>query len=179
MNTLTRVVALAATTALVAGVGLAEAATSATSPRAKAVHAATVEEGGQATLTVRLKRPAHKNTTFTWRTVDGTATGGTDFTAMKRGKVKFHKGYRKATLQVATIDDAAVEKTEHFFVQINGRKHAARLRHARLKVVIKDNDAQAPAPTSATTSTSTSLPTDGSGQGATSAPIQPGPPPAS
>lgn len=150
MNTLTRATALTATTALVAGVGLAGVglgAGSAAAQRPKAPRAAPVVEGHQATVTVRLRHPAHKNTTLTWRTVSGTAKAGSDFTALQKGRVLFHRGYRKATLQVPTLDDAATEGREHFFVQFNGRAHAARLVHARLKVVIKDNDSSSSGPT--------------------------------
>lgn len=141
MSILTRTSVVAATVALVAGasVTVVEGASSA-SPRTKAPLAATVTEGGDATLTVRLKRPARKKTEMTWRTRNGSAVGGLDFTAMGNGRVVFHKGYRKATLQVSTLQDLAVEGREHFFVRFKGRKHAAELRHARLKVVIIDDD---------------------------------------
>lgn len=137
----TRTAALAATVALTAGTAVVVAQTGAgAASRSTAPHAVTVAEGGQATVTVRLKHPAKKKTTLVWRTRNGTAKGGLDYTALKHGEVVFHRGYRTASLQVPTLEDATPESREHLFVVFPHKADARRLTHARFKIVIADDD---------------------------------------
>ena len=161
MSTLTRAAALAAATGLVVTAGpaasIAQSAASA-APTPRTAHAVTVVEGDQASVVVKLAKRATHRTKLRWRTKDGTARAGTDYAAVKHGRIVFHRGEKKAKLMVSTLDDAVAEAEEYFVVKVRGGKTGlVKPKHRKVRVVVTDDDLLTGTPT----------PT----------PISPGPPP--
>lgn len=141
MSTLTRAAALAAATGLLAGATIAvgQPAT-AVAPKPRSAHTVSVVEGDQASVTVKLTKRAKHRVRLRWRTRDRTARAGSDYAAVRRGHVVFHRGEKRATVMVSTLDDAVVEGREHFVVKVRGKAGIAKPKHAKVRVVIADDD---------------------------------------
>ncbi|WGL50322.1 Calx-beta domain-containing protein [Nocardioides sp. BP30] len=138
MTTLTRAAAITATTALLAGGTVAVIQTSSdAAPKGSTSTGVTVTEGGWATVTVTLRKPATKTLRLTWKTVNGTATGK-DFKKVKAAHLVFSRGQIAATVAVKTRDDTKVESTESFWVKFSGK--GIKLDKKRVMVSITDND---------------------------------------
>ncbi|MCV9966271.1 hypothetical protein OIU34_30820 [Pararhizobium sp. BT-229] len=78
---------------------------------------ATIREGnsGQriATFEVHLSQPATKAMSFAYKTVNGSAKGGSDYVA-ETGTVKFAIGEKVATVEILVTGDTKVEASEFF-----------------------------------------------------------------
>ena len=81
--------------------------------------AASAEEGDAVEFTVTLSAPAGGDTVLGWRTSDGTATAGEDFTAVTAGMLRISAGETTGTLRVATTEDAIGEPDETFGVTLS------------------------------------------------------------
>ena len=78
----------------------------------------TVLEGGTAKFVVRLSPRSATPVTVSYRTVDGTAEAGTDYTAAS-GTLRFDAGTTTRTLSVKTLADERVEGDERFTVELS------------------------------------------------------------
>ena len=67
----------------------------------------------KAVFEIHLSQPSDTDLTFSYQTVDGTATAGDDYTA-KTGTVTFLAGQTTAAVEVAVKGDKVVEPTESF-----------------------------------------------------------------
>ena len=79
---------------------------------------ATVNEGDDARFAVRLSESSDRLVTVAYETVDRTAVAGSDYTSTS-GLVRFEAGETSKTIAVPTIEDATVEETEGFTVQLS------------------------------------------------------------
>ena len=85
----------------------------------------TVSEGdGDAVFTVTLSRAAGPGVTVSYRTVDGTATAGSDYEPAKKKTLKFGAGIYQLTISVGVLDDEAVESDETFAVTLSDALNA-------------------------------------------------------
>ena len=80
--------------------------------------AAPVAEGGEATFTVSLSPASSELVSVAYATQDGTAVAGSDYTAAS-GTLEFEPGVTSHTIRVAILDDAAMEPTETFTVELS------------------------------------------------------------
>ena len=78
----------------------------------------TVEEGDAVIFTVTLSALVQNDVTLTYRTADGSATAGSDYTAVSNGRLTVTGGNSRATFMVATLDDRVAESTETFTVRL-------------------------------------------------------------
>ena len=78
----------------------------------------TVLEGGTARFVVRLSARGATPVTVSYRTMDGTAEAGTDYTAAS-GTLRFDGGTTTRTLSVKTLTDERVEGDERFTVELS------------------------------------------------------------
>ncbi len=80
---------------------------------------ARVTEGGTAEFTVTLSSAATRTVTVAYRTVDGTAVAGADYTTTS-GMLTFEvNGDRTQRVEVPTLEDDEAEETETFTVQLS------------------------------------------------------------
>jgi hypothetical protein len=76
-------------------------------------------EGEQAAFAISVSDEVPTNTTVRWETADGTATAGTDYTAVTGGTVEFASGgSRWQTIRVVTLQDQLDEHDETFAVSL-------------------------------------------------------------
>ena len=76
-----------------------------------------LEGAGSATFTITLNRFSDTAVTATYRTADGTATAGSDYTAAE-ATVTFPPGALTADVSVAILDDTVIESDETFTLSI-------------------------------------------------------------
>ena len=81
---------------------------------------ASAQEGEQAAFAVTVSRAAPSGLTVRWKTVDGTAADGTDYTAVTGGTVVLGSGSTRQTIRVATLQDRLDEDDETFEVTLTG-----------------------------------------------------------
>lgn len=98
--------------------------TAATDTTIAIVDATPVTEGGNLVFTVNLSIPLAANATFTINTAGGTATSGTDFTAISNQTGTIIAGQLSTTVSVPTSIDALVEGTEGMTVTLSALKVA-------------------------------------------------------
>ena len=77
-----------------------------------------VREGESAAFVVRLSAASGVAVTVAYRTMDGTAVAGVDYTSTS-GTLRFDAGETRTTLAVPTLEDATAEETEGFTVQLS------------------------------------------------------------
>jgi hypothetical protein len=77
-----------------------------------------VVEGGTAEFPVRLSAVSGRVVTVSYRTVDGTALAGSDYTAAS-GTLSFRPGETSGAITVATLADEVVEGSEQFRVELS------------------------------------------------------------
>ena len=81
--------------------------------------ALTVDEGGGAVVfTVTLSGAAASDVVLEWRTADGTATAGADYTAVASGTLTVTTGSLIETFSVGILDDLLAESDETFTVTL-------------------------------------------------------------
>ena len=84
------------------------------------VAAASAVEGAAVEFPVTMTGAAPSDIVLGWSTSAGTATSGTDFTAVTAGTLTIAAGEDSATLSVSTTEDALTEADETFAVTITG-----------------------------------------------------------
>ena len=77
-----------------------------------------VAEGGTATLQVSLSQPQMQPTTFTFRTVSGTAIGGSDYQEILSGNGTIPPMSSFANISIQALTDSLSEPAETFSVQL-------------------------------------------------------------
>lgn len=75
-------------------------------------------------FTVRLSRAITQPVTVTVATASGTATSGSDFTAIPPSTLTFNPGETQKIVSVAILGDALIENDEQFFVNLTEPVHA-------------------------------------------------------
>ena len=100
---------------------------------------ATVNEGDDARFAVRLSESSDRLVTVAYETVDRTAVAGSDYTSTS-GLVRFEAGETSKTIAVPTIEDATVEETEGFTVQLSDPAGATVADGTALGTITDDDD---------------------------------------
>ncbi|HEY0887986.1 MAG TPA: Calx-beta domain-containing protein [Nocardioides sp.] len=138
---ITRAAAVAAITALAAGLTTAPAVAAPKKPKVSVADIVVSEGDGTATLTLTVNKKSKKKVKLNWSTQarPKSAKAGEDFTAVKKGRVVLAPGETTATLTVPILDDTVAEGEEFFFVKFNGK--AVKVKRPMVKVTIADDDA--------------------------------------
>ena len=88
-------------------------------------NASVAEGAGTLTFTVRLSVSSSKAVTVSWKTADGTAEAGKDYTAVTDGRVTFSsEDALSKTISVTISDDNIVEANETFRVTLSNAVNA-------------------------------------------------------
>ena len=98
------------------------------------------ENAGTMTFTVTLNEPDSRNVTVSYATSDGTASAGSDYTAIKNASLTFAAGETEKEIRVSITDDAVDEDNETFTVTLGSPTNAA-LGTAAATGTITDDDA--------------------------------------
>jgi N,N-dimethylformamidase beta subunit-like, C-terminal/Concanavalin A-like lectin/glucanases superfamily/Bacterial Ig-like domain/Bacterial Ig domain/Calx-beta domain len=77
-----------------------------------------------ATFTVTLSAASSQTVTVTYATADGTATAGSDYTAVPPTTLTFTPGQTSKTVAVSVLGDTAFEANETFFVNLSNPTNA-------------------------------------------------------
>ena len=109
-------------------------------PAAMSIADARAEEGVDSTIdfTVSLSRTATQRVTVDYRTNDGTATAGADYTAAS-GTLTFEVGDREKTISVPLLDDA-IDEGEETFTVILSNAVGARIEDGTATGTIENSD---------------------------------------
>ena len=101
-----------------------------------------VDENRDAVFTVTLDGPVQDGVTLTYATADGTATAGSDYTAVFNGQVTVAGGSTSATFTVQVTDDTNGEASETFTVRVTRSTAPAGVEppSATATATIRDND---------------------------------------
>ena len=78
-----------------------------------------VKEGDMAEFLVTLRPASDETATVSFRTVDGTAVAGFDYTSTM-GTLRFEPGETSATIAVSTLTDEIAEGAERFTLELSG-----------------------------------------------------------
>jgi hypothetical protein len=97
-----------------------------------------VVEGNTALVSVSLDHTSDRQVTFSFATLSGTATSGSDFSTVS-GTDTIPAGQTSATILVSTVDDAEVESAETFSVALSVVA-GAEVARALATCTINDND---------------------------------------
>ena len=101
-----------------------------------------IDESQDAVFTVTLDAAVEDDVTLTYATADGTATAGSDYTAVSNGRVTVNGGSREAKFTVQVADDSNGEASETFTVQLTRSNAPAGVEppSATATATIRDND---------------------------------------
>ncbi len=99
---------------------------------------ATVEEGGTAKLAVTLSRASQGALTVSYRTMDGTAQAGSDYTPIV-GTLAFKVGSRRQVVRVMTRQDTLAEPDETFTVVLTSANGATLRDHIGTGTILDDD----------------------------------------
>jgi Ca2+-binding RTX toxin-like protein len=108
-----------------------------------------VTEGGTLNYGVTLSAASTQTVTVAYATVDGTATGGTDYTA-KSGTLSFAPGTTSQPVTVATTQDSAVEPNETLILRLTSPTGGAAIAKADGTGTINNDDTTTTPPPSGT-----------------------------
>ncbi len=97
-----------------------------------------IDEAGKATFTVTLDKASTGTVSVHYQTANGSATGGSDFTAIG-GDVSFAPGETSKTVEIQLIDDRVSETSESFTLNLSGVSGGILGRDAAT-AIITDND---------------------------------------
>ena len=108
-----------------------------------ALGAASVKEGAvgggaKAVFALSLSAPSAAPVTVAYRTADGTAVAGSDFTATS-GTVTFAPGVTKAEVSVAVIGDATTESSETFSLVLSAPQGATLAQATAVGTILDDD----------------------------------------
>ena len=99
-----------------------------------------VNEGGAATFSVSLDRVSYLDVTVEWRTEDGRAVSGDDYTGVGQARsLVIPAGQRSATVSVQTLDNSKWKSDNHFLVTLRNPVDAT-IADGTGKGVIIEND---------------------------------------
>ena len=89
-------------------------------PALSIADAAPVSEGGMASFVVTLSPASEREVRVSYRTLDGTATAGLDYTATHgHGTLRFQPGETTRSITVTTVGDELMEGPEWFTVELS------------------------------------------------------------
>ena len=102
----------------------------------------TSEEGDPVIFSVTLSGPVAEPVTVGYRTADGTASGGDDYTAVQSGRLTIAARSTSASFMVATTEDSDGEGAETFTVELSlpGAPDGVDLRTTEATATITDDD---------------------------------------
>jgi hypothetical protein len=111
-----------------------------------------VVEGNGLSLPIKIKRnPAGPIADVYWKTVNGSATGGSDFVSVSSGFVQFSSPDTEKTITVTILGDGTPEPNtattlpdEFFFVELTSVTPGGTFSRSRATVVIVDDDRSMP-----------------------------------
>jgi uncharacterized repeat protein (TIGR03803 family) len=102
-----------------------------------------VREGNAGTryavFLVRLSGPSAQAVTVTYQTADGTATAGSDYTAISSGTLSFSPNSRSRFIAVPILGDATPEGNETFFVNLSNPANATIVRSQGRGTIVNDD----------------------------------------
>ncbi len=101
------------------------------------------ESAANATLTLTLSPASGKPVTVQYSTANGTATGGSDFTAATNQTITFNAGETSKTISVAITNDTTAESDETFNVTLANGTNVT-LVDTQRSITIQDNDNTTP-----------------------------------
>src|SRR5262249_47593600 len=93
-----------------------------------------------AVFTVTLSNPSSQTITVEYATADGTATAGSDYTAIATTMLTFAPGETSKTISVAVLGDVITENNETFFVNLSNASSGATISDNQGIGTILDND---------------------------------------
>jgi hypothetical protein len=102
--------------------------------------AGSLEKAGKAVFTISLDQPSSGPVTVDYRTIDGSATAGTDFAGIPTGQVTFAPGETAKTVEISLIDDFERESSETFSLELTGISGGRLGPNATATATITDND---------------------------------------
>jgi hypothetical protein len=91
------------------------------------------------TFNVFLSNPTGQTVTVNYRTVDGTATAGSDYTAVANGVLTFNPGETSKQIVINVIGDTAFEANETFFVNLTGATNATISDGVAIGIILNDD----------------------------------------
>ena len=103
------------------------------------INDATVNEGDRVTLTVSLSRATTVTTSVQYATVDGTAKGGTHFTAAS-GTLTYSAGETSKTITIQTTEDTVDNPNRTFSVRLSNPTRATISRSTATVTILDDDD---------------------------------------
>ncbi len=98
-------------------------------------------ESATLTFTVTLDPAATQPVTVEWATADGTATAGTDYTAVTNGTLTFESGQDSKTVTVTVTGDDVDEPNETFTVTLTNAPGATLVKAVGTGTITDDDDA--------------------------------------
>ena len=127
------------------GAGSAASATATPIPSLSIANETVGEGDGSVTLTVTLSAVSTQDVTVGYGTTDGTATAGSDYTAVTNGSATITAGTTSTDVTISITDDTDDDDDETFTVTLGGATNAT-IGTATATVTITDNDELAGAP---------------------------------
>jgi Protein kinase domain/Calx-beta domain len=99
------------------------------------------ESDGSVRLLVKRSGSTRSSATFTWSLRGNSAGAGTDFAAIGPGSEQISAGANEASLTIPLVQDALVENTELFLVELQATQDGVKLgERAHAAVIIVDDD---------------------------------------
>jgi len=96
------------------------------------------EDGGSAPATVCLAPTSGKTVSVHYRTVNGTATAGSDYTSAS-GTLTFNPGETSKTIHVSILNDSVFEGTETLSIRLSGAVNATVTTGTQVITIIEDD----------------------------------------
>jgi hypothetical protein len=106
--------------------------------------ATVAENAGSVTLTVQRTGSTTGAASVSFATTNGTATAGTDYTAVSGGTISFADGASSGTATITILDDAVAESSENFTVTLSSPVGASLGATSVATVTITDDDSSNP-----------------------------------
>ena len=108
-----------------------------------------VDEGTTTPVTFTIKRSGNTNGTSTvkYKTTNGTAAAGSDYTAVPQATATFDPGETETTVQVTITNDSLDEKNETFTLALSGAVGATAADTAGTATIVDDDGPVTPGPT--------------------------------
>lgn len=119
-----------------------------------AITGGSVNEGNSGTtnaiFTVSLSAPSSTDTVVAFRTIDGSARSGVDYTGLNNGAVTIPAGQSSATVGIAVRGDTTIENNESFSVSLTGVQGHSGITLASSRTasatIVNDDPANPPSP---------------------------------
>ena len=92
-----------------------------------------------ANFTVSLSNPSASAVTVQYQTADGTATAGSDYTALPLTTLTFNPGEQSKTITVSIKGDTTVEAIENFFVNLSNASGATLAKSQGVGTIMNDD----------------------------------------